>query len=284
MNVLIIQEAGRHQRNSNFRESLNLQRAFERLGHPCRVWGLGYPDFSKDKFDVFLNQADVILLLENYTVEWVPDLSACTKPKLFWSIDAHWNLQPHLETVEKHKITHVLSSTSSYCKEFKRSSWFPNAYPADLITPPTEAKKIHNVGFCGNVVNRSEWIKFLTTNCQMKFDRMVIGPDMVDAVRSYRIHWNRNIKDDINYRTFETLGCGTFLLTNYTDRLGDLFNIHKHMTIYGSPQDCLEKIQYFLVHADEREEIAKNGQEHVKQWHTFDCRVKQLIDIIEHRL
>ncbi len=191
MNILIIQEAGRHERNFDFRESLNLQRAFGRLGHPCTVWGKGYPNFSLDKFNAFVAQSDVILLLENYeTGGWIPDLSGCTKPKIFFFFYAHWNLRPHLETVEKHKITHVLSSTFAYCKEFKqKSSWFPNAYPADLISPPLELKKLHDVGFCGNVVNRGEWIKFLTSNFNLRFDRMVIGPDMVDAVRSYRIHY-----------------------------------------------------------------------------------------------
>ena len=284
MNFLIIQEASRHPENFNFRESLNLKRALERQGHPCIVWGLGYPDFSLDKFNVFLNQSDVVLLLENYTINWVPDLSTCTKPKLFWSIDAHWNLQPHLEVVDKQKITHVLSSTSSYCGLFKRSSWFPNAYPADLISPPTDPKKIHDIGFCGHVVNRGEWIKFLVTNCHMKFDEQAFGQNMIDAMRSYRIHWNRAIKDDINYRNFETLGCGTFLLTNYTDRLGELFDINKHLIIYGSPQDCLEKIHYFLRNETEREEIARLGHEHVKRWHTYDNRVKQIIDIVENRL
>jgi spore maturation protein CgeB len=284
MNFLIIQEAGRHVKNFNFRESLNLKRALERSGHSCIVWGSGYPDFSLDMFNIFLNQSDVVLLLENYLISWVPDLSNCTKPKIFWSIDAHWNLLPHLEVVDKQKITHVLSSTSSYCRLFKRSSWFPNAYPADLISPPAEIKKVHNVGYCGNVVNRGEWITFLINNHQMKFDRMVIGQDMINAVQSYRIHWNRNVKDDINCRTFETTGSGTFLMTNYTDRLSDLFNINQHLITYDSPQDCLEKIQYFLNHPDEREEIAKKGYEHVSKWHTYDCRVKQLIDIVENKL
>ena len=34
---------------------------------------------------------------------------------------------------------------------------------------------------------------------------------MVDAINSYYIHFNRNIGDDINYRTFETTGCKTLL-------------------------------------------------------------------------
>jgi hypothetical protein len=282
MNILIIQEASRREINFDFRESLNFKRAFDRLGHPCKVWGKGYPDF--DQFDIFLNQADIVFLIENYDFDWIPNLSKCTKPKLYWSIDAHWNLPPQLEIAEKHKITHVLCSTFAYCKVFKQSSWFPNAYPADLISPPEINKKFYDIGFCGNVVNRGEWIQFLKTNCNLKFDQLVFGHSMVDAISSYRIHWNRNIKDDINYRNFETLGCGTFLMTNYTDRLGDLFNVNEHFVTYGSPQDCLNKIQYYLNREREREEIARKGHEHVKLWHTYDHRAKQFIDVVEHRL
>ena len=45
---------------------------------------------------------------------------------------------------------------------------------------------------------------------------------MVKAINSYKIHFNRNHSKDINYRTFETLGCQTVLVTNNTDRLKDL--------------------------------------------------------------
>ena len=47
MKIVIIQEAGRHQENKNFRESLCLHNAFSKIdGVESKVWGLNYQDFS----------------------------------------------------------------------------------------------------------------------------------------------------------------------------------------------------------------------------------------------
>ena len=266
MNILIIQECGRHELNRNFRESLNFQRAFERLGVSCMVWGKGYANEAVP-FEEIQKDRDVIFLMENYDeTGWVPDLSKCAKNKIFWSIDAHCDLNSHLATCKKHQVDLVLSSTYSYIQEFQKigfkGQWFPNAYPYDLIMPQPEKSKLHDIGFCGNLVNRREWITNIRQFFPMVFDVFVIGQDMVDAVCSYRIHWNRNIGDDVNYRTFETLGCGTFLLTNETGRLSDLFEIGKHLVTYTTLEDCVAKIQYYLKNDKEREEIAKAGHEH----------------------
>jgi hypothetical protein len=323
MNILIIQEAGQHEKNRQFREALNLQRAFNRIDVICNVWGLGYPEFTQEGLNNYISQCDTILLLENYATEWLPDISACTKPKIFWSIDAHCNLLPQLETVEKQNINHVLSSTYSLCNKFVRPgnrycSWFPNAYPSDLIQSHPDIQKTIDVGFCGNIQNRGQWLELIYKEfglalhdtiltpgfykpATLRVDwgswireihrqkgvilpKMVLGEDMVRTICSYKIHWNRNISVDVNCRTFETLGCGTFLMTNDTDRLEDLFTINEHLVTYGSPQECLDKIEYFLKNEKEREEIAQAGCVYVKQWHTYDCRAKQFLDIINSRL
>lgn len=277
MNILIIQKAGGHEKNSQFKEALNFQRAFNRLGVSSIVWGPGYRDFQ-DSIDTVINKSDVIFLLENYNTEWIPDLSKYSIPKIFWSIDAHCVFHQHLKIIEQNKINCVLSSTFEYCSKFNAKScfWFPNAYPSDLIEPRRPFIKRYDVGFCGNTINRGNWIKDLG----MHHDQMVLGEDMVQAVCSYRIHWNRNISNDINCRTMETLGCGTFLLTNHTDRLSDLFSIGKHLITYDSENDCKEKIKYYIEHEKERETIAREGHEYVRESHSFDCRAKQFIEIV----
>ena len=48
MKIVIIQESGRHEKNKNFRESLNLHRALSKIeGVESKVWGLNYPDFEQ---------------------------------------------------------------------------------------------------------------------------------------------------------------------------------------------------------------------------------------------
>jgi spore maturation protein CgeB len=106
---------------------------------------------------------------------------------------------------------------------------------------------------------------------------------MVDAINSYKIHLNCNIADDINYRTFETTGCGTFLLTNYTPGLERLFDIGKEIVIYDSIEDLDSKVKYYLENDKEREEIALAGYNRSRREHTYLERSKKLIEIINEQ-
>jgi spore maturation protein CgeB len=160
----------------------------------------------------------------------------------------------------------------------KKSYWFPNSYPDDLMYPMNIEKTV-DIGFCGNVLNRGHVIDSLD-KYGIKKDIFVIGGDMVTAINSYKIHLNCNISNDINYRTFETCGCGTMLLTNYTPGLEKLFDIGKEIVVYTSIEDLDNKVKYYLENEDERNLIAESGYQRVKRDHTYSERAKKLIEII----
>ena len=63
MNIVIIQEAGRHEKNKDFRESLNLNRSLSRIeGVESKVWGLNYPEYSTP-FSEIEKWTDVIFVI-----------------------------------------------------------------------------------------------------------------------------------------------------------------------------------------------------------------------------
>lgn len=285
VNLVIIQEAGRHEKNRDFRESLNLHRSLSKIeGISSKVWGLNYENFNIP-FNEIESWADVILILENYTPDWLPMdlLSKSNKLKIFWSIDSHCVLNQHLHTCKSLNIDIVLNSTEYFLPHFKgyckKSIYFPNAYPSDLIYPMNIEKKT-NIGFCGNVLNRGDLISHLS-KFDIKKDIFVIGEEMVRIINSYKIHFNKNISIDINYRTFETCGCGTFLLTNYTPNLEKLFDIGNEIVVYNDLEDLDKKVTYYLENEEEREAIAKAGYQRAIKNHTYDVRALQLIDLIK---
>lgn len=285
MNILIIQEAGRHEKNKEFRESLCIQRALSKMeGINSIVWGLNYPTFNTP-FDYLEKWADVIFILENYHSVWMPieKIKNTKKLKIFWSIDSHCVLQQHQELCKTLKINILLNSSEQYIPYFKnlvdKSYWFPNCYCDELIFPLKKEKTV-DVGFCGSIFgNRPNLLKHLE-KFNIKKDNFVIGNDMVEAINSYKIHFNNNISDDINYRTFETCGCETFLLTNYTPNLEKLFEIGKEIEVYSSLEELDEKINYYLNNPQKRIEVGKMGHQRVIRDHTYYTRMKFLLQNI----
>lgn len=282
MKILIIQEQGRHDKNRNYRESLSFQRGFKKLGIDSVVWGLNYPSF-KMSFNEVSKDCDVILLIENYESGWLPNISNFKGLKFFWSVDSHIIPQQHIQMCKNNKIDIVLNAIESHGNYFKpaKSYYFPNAHDDELLDYRPDIQKIYDVGFCGNYVNRKSWIDTIPN---IKRDIFVIGDDMVKAINSYKIHFNRNIANDINYRTPETLGCKTFLLTNFTENLDKIYKIGEHLDIYNDTNDLKEKINYYLNNEEKRKKIEESGYQWVKQNHTYLKRCERLIEIIKENI
>jgi spore maturation protein CgeB len=83
-----------------------------------------------------------------------------------------------------------------------------------------------------------------------------------------------------NLRLFEATGVGTLLVTDWKKNLHEMFEPGKEVVSYRTPEECVEMIQYYLEHDEDREAIARAGQQRTLRDHTYSNRVKELMDII----
>ena len=277
MKFLIIQENGRHEISKHLRECNSMQRALLHNEVECDVWGLGHENFNiipdYEKYDVIIN-------LENYDTGWMPNLSHVKSSlKFLWAIDSHCRGQDYYDMVfNEGKYNYILQATKYFCNG--KSLWFPNCYDDDFLFP-TENEKKHLIGFCGNVVNRGSLLQHLASIMPFKIDIDVRGEEMINAIKSYKIHFNKNISVDVNYRNFETMGCGTLLLTDHNEQYLELgFNPETNVFVYKNIEEAVEIINYLKDKEEVISEVAIKGQEFVKSKHTFKNRAKHLIKFI----
>ena len=279
MKVLIIQENGRHEENRHFRECFCLKRSLEKLSCNVDVWGKGHTNFEKS---LDFNSYDLVVNLENYdTTGWVPDLSNYSRcVKMLWSIDPHCRgIDPYIQTFKSGKYDIILQAIKDYVDE--NSVWFPNCYDDSLINYRKNIKKEVPIGFCGSLLNRRKLLDSLQEYYNLQQDIWVLGSKMVDKVNSYWIHFNINLANDINYRSFETIGAGTVLLTNRNPQYEELgFVDEVNCLMYGSMKELKEKLENYVGNTERLEQISKQGLELAKS-HTYDCRAKTLLEIYE---
>jgi spore maturation protein CgeB len=139
-----------------------------------------------------------------------------------------------------------------------------------------DVDKTIDVGFCGSYANREQLLEHLKREHDLHLDIFVIGDAMVEAINSYKCHFNLNIANDINYRSFETIGCGTILLTNYNPQYEELgFEDGVNCLMYKDEDSLTEYIT--MVKYKDMTDIAKAGLEFAKK-HTYDERVKSLLE------
>ena len=91
-----------------------------------------------------------------------------------------------------------------------------------------------------------------------------------------------NIYTGLPLRMWDILGAGGFLMTNYQAELPDFFVENKDLVCFDGEKDLVEKTLYYLSHEEERKQIARNGHEKVKKFHTYQIRLEEIIETIEN--
>jgi len=278
MKILLIQENGRHEKNRHFRECFSLQTAFKKLGHEAHVWGLGHDNYEQSPD---YNSYDLIVNMENYDqTGWVPDLSKYKHPKKFLrNVDAHCiGFDVCRKEFERGRYDLILQATLDFVDD--NSIWLPNAFDEGLIYPMEKVDKENYIGFCGSLLNRRKLLDYLEYKHGLKKDIWKLGEDMVTCVNSYKIHFNINLANDINYRSFETIGCNTVLMTNHNPQYEKLgFIDGENCLIYKSVADMEHKILKYKDNLDKLKTISQNGYELSKK-HTFFERARQIITLL----
>ena len=87
----------------------------------------------------------------------------------------------------------------------------------------------------------------------------------------------RSILNGIPLRAFDVMGAGGFLLTNYQNDFLHFFTPDEDFVFYESKKDLMDKIEYYLKHDEERQEIAEKGHKKILEAHTYKHRVEEML-------
>lgn len=78
-------------------------------------------------------------------------------------------------------------------------------------------------------------------------------------------------------RVFEVLACGAFQLCDDQRDVFALFQEGRDLARFTDGQDLVAKVEYYLVHPEERAAIAAQGRKTVLARHTYQDRVRELL-------
>jgi Glycosyl transferases group 1/DUF based on E. rectale Gene description (DUF3880) len=86
--------------------------------------------------------------------------------------------------------------------------------------------------------------------------------------------------DMVNMRVFDIMACGGFVIAEYSEDLTELFAIDDEVVTFRTFDELLEKVDYYLSNTDKAREIAFRGMTAVRERHTIEKRVEQMLNII----
>jgi hypothetical protein len=211
------------------------------------------------------------------------------KPFAYWASDTHIKTPNHDSydyrlSVAK-RADYVFCAQKAAIDRMKADGienpiWLPHAVEPQAYPLQEVATKRYDVCFVGHVnsANRMQALDRLFREFPNFYYGQGLFNDVAKKFGESRICFNISMTDDINMRTFEIMSTGSLCLTNWIPTIEDLFQDGKHLVLYRSLDEMVEKARYYLDHDDEREAIARAGYEEVRAKHTINHRVKTILD------
>jgi len=84
-------------------------------------------------------------------------------------------------------------------------------------------------------------------------------------------------------RFYEIPGSGNFMVSGWAPEFEAQFHDKVHCVYYDTLHSLCERVEYYLSHEKEREEIARAAYHHAVDCHQTKFRFKKMVDIIEAR-
>lgn len=116
------------------------------------------------------------------------------------------------------------------------------------------------------------------------------GEVLSKVYQAAKIVIGNNVNGTGAARAWEAMLSGSFYMSNYVPPEEDVVDIRKIMTegenliMFYSKQDLLDKIGYYLVHEEERKQIAKKGNEMARKYMTYDALINRVLAFLAEKV
>jgi hypothetical protein len=216
------------------------------------------------------------------------------KPDLWLQIDAGWWLQRPKAEVVAHVATdpHVLD----YSVQRGGCDYFFNMQRAymqkgDILLPyafdptchyPMDVEKEFDGCLVGlQYQNRTSLVQALRNegyNIEYSIGSVYDEFNLLYNKSRIALNWSSLL--DLNARTFEAMGMGIPLLTNYIPALDEFFEEGEHYLEFNTVEEAVANFRGWIDEPDYASYVAENAYNLVKKSHTWDRRIQQIFDTV----
>ncbi|MDE6883118.1 MAG: glycosyltransferase [Lachnospiraceae bacterium] len=140
-----------------------------------------------------------------------------------------------------------------------------------------------------NLLAEKHSVKLYTTSeaARTKLLNVEVGPAVLYGKATSLVYAGSKINLNITLkgieggtplRIMDIMAAGGFVLTSYCAETAELFEEDREIVMFRSPEELLEKVDYYLAHDRERRQIAEAGLKKVMRCYTYEKKMRELLD------
>ncbi len=257
------------------------ERACHALGIVADHWWLQDIDRIASTYDLYLRI--------DHGDDYLTRLPIHLRPSAFYVIDTHllhsWRKIRHAA----HWYNFVFCAQREAAHQLAGAQWLPLGCDLQLHGSKEMKAQTQDIAFVGTdgAIPRKFYLQALRERYPNSYIGAADYQQMGLIYGRARIGFNYSIRNDVNMRIFEVAAAQTLLVTNALvgnalQTLG--FVDGQHLILYRTPQELMERIDYFLAPPDERQAIVQAGNALVRERHTYVHRLRQLLMHVSQQL
>ena len=226
---------------------------------------------------------DLYLWVESVGGYQPQNMEALTCPKIGYLIDTHMSLDYHRELAKQFNVIFLVHQ--QFVADIRRFN--PNTYWLPVACDPeihcgSGAEKRYDIGFVGSIQpgsRRHQLLSHMGSQLPVHYERCFLK-EMAEVFSCSKIVFNEAVKNDLNMRVFEVMSAGSLLLTDMTSNTGQdiLFHDGEDYAVYRDAH-IAETARFYLENEVLRDQIAARGKLLVRNAHTYDHRVADLLAV-----
>lgn len=206
--------------------------------------------------------------------------------RAMWFIDTHVAFASHLKYA--HHFQYMFFAISRFVPIFKNQYkkakvyWLPLCFP-HVSLPPMAIDIKHRATFVGRW--NQQWFPERTQLVeQLKKNKWFFA--ITDYNKPYQImsesdiSFNRSIGEDLNFRVFEALACGTELVTNHVADIDKIKGLKNHAHIYKKDGDAIKMVEDVIIGKRKYKANRESQREYVRKSHLLHHRFTELLKMV----
>ncbi|MDP2921155.1 MAG: glycosyltransferase [Candidatus Omnitrophota bacterium] len=272
-------------------------RSFEKLGMDYLLLeGMRNQDPKKMRDAILSFKPDYLLVILKDNLNFIKDISLDLKAigvkVIYWFCDPEHPKKEDLSNVIDAMFLTNRGQLDEYKAAYnlKRVYYMPQGY-GPYAQHRLGMKEIYDIGFSGAISNeplhktRRELIEAMKSRYQLKISNNIRNNIAEFYSQSKMVFGVSDFDHELytSNRFFVALGCGACYVTKKFKGIELLAENKKHVLWFETKEELFDILDYYISHDAERSKIREAAERLGIEKHTYDIRVKNVLDIMEGR-